>query len=368
MGMLFELVACAGLRSLGQHPTDDHTGLFEAQLREFGGVPQQCVTDTMAGVVDRWECDPPILNVRFVDFAAYYRFSMDIAPRGCPRYKGKKERSFWFVERNLLNGRTFGSLEVFKEVLAWWITAHALRRPHPRTQRPIAEMLAEERPFLQPLPTRPYDTREVVIRLVDTYGCVHHQTNSYRVPDEHIGELVYVCADLERLEVFDRGIHRLAEYERLPDGVGLRQGEIDTRRRRYDLTLLLERLAAWGEVAETFGQRLRRKKRYPGPELDHIIGLQLTWSAEDIVQALQHAMSYEAYDARAVERILEARFKPRSLQAQIAESTRSRIREVMRENPVQQRPLTHYTAFRAGDPPAPNTGAAANDSDPEAPA
>jgi transposase len=341
---------------------------LKRSFETFGGVPQQCVTDTMAGVVDRWECDQPILNVRFVDFAAYYRFSMDISPRGCPRYKGKKERSFWFVELNLLNGRTFGSLEEFKEVLAWWITERAMRRAHPLTQRPLAQMLEEERPFLQPLPVRPYDTREVVIRLVDTYGLVHHQTNSYFVPGEHIGELVYVCADLERVEVFDRGIHRLAEHERLPDGAGLRRGEADPRRRRYDLTLLLERLAAWGEVAETFGQRLRQKKRCPGPELNHILGLQLTWSAEDIVQALNHAMSYDAYDARAIERILEARFKPRSLQAQIAESTRSRIREVMRDNPVQQRPLTHYTALRAGDAPPSNTGDAADDPAPEPPA
>ena len=343
-------------------------GCLKRSFDTFGGVPQQCVTDTMPGVVDRWECDQPLLNVRFVDFAAYYHFAVDISPRGCPRYKGKTERPFWYVEQNLLNGRTFSSLEEFKEVLAWWTPERAMRRPHPRTDRPLAEMLAEERPFLQPLPVRPYDTREVVIRLVDTYGFVQHQSNFYRVPDEHIGALVYLCADLERLEVFDRGIHRLAEHERHPDGAGLRRGEAGSPRRRYDLTLLLERLAAWGAEAQTFGERLRQHKRCPGPELNHIIGLQLTWSAEDIVRALKHAMSYQAYEARAVERILEARFKPRSLAQQIADTTRSRIRELMRENPIQQRPLTDYTALRAGDTPPPHTGEAADDPDPEAPA
>ena len=49
--------------------------------------------------------------MRFVDFAAYHRFTMTIAPRGMARYKRKKERSFWFVERNLLNGRQFAILE-----------------------------------------------------------------------------------------------------------------------------------------------------------------------------------------------------------------------------------------------------------------
>lgn len=321
---------------------------LKASFERFGGVPQQCVTDSMSGVVDRWECEQPLLNVRFVDFAAFYRFSVNIAPRGCGRYKGKVERPFWFAEQNLLNGRTFASLEDFKEVLAWWTAERAMRRPHPDTDRPIAEMLEAERPHLKPLPARPYDTREVLVRLVDTYGFVQHQTNFYRVPDSHIGELVYVCVDIERIEVFDRGIHRLAEHERLPDGAGLRRGE-PGKRQRYDLTLLTERLAAWGEVAETFGARLRSRKRYAGPELTHILGLQLTWSAEDVVAALEHAMRYDAYDARAVERILEARFKPRSLEGQMAETTRTQIREAMRAHPVMQRPLTEYAALRAGD-------------------
>jgi hypothetical protein len=162
-------------------------------------------------------------------------------------------------------------------------------------------------------------------------------------------------------EIFDRGVHRLAEHERLPDGAGIKPTEPDPYRRRYDITLLLERLAPWGEIAQAFGQRLRQKKRYPGPELSYIIGLQMSWSADDIVQALSHAMSYDAYDARAVERILERRFKPRSLEAQIAETTRNHIREVMRQNPVQQRPLSDYAVLRAGDTPSLSTGEASHD-------
>ena len=163
---------------------------LKRSFETFGGVPQQLVTDSMPGVVDRWECDQPLLNVRFVDFAAHYRFAVDIAPRGCARYKGKKERSFWYAEKNLLNGRTFASLDEFAEVLAWWRTERAMKRPHPLTGRALEAMLAEEQPYLQPLPARPYDTREVVVRLVDTYGYAQHQTNFYRVPDAHIGYLV----------------------------------------------------------------------------------------------------------------------------------------------------------------------------------
>jgi transposase len=143
---------------------------LKESFEDLGGVPHEGVTDSMPGVVDRWECNRPILNLRFVDFAAHYRMVAHIAPRGCGRYKGKVERPFWYAELNLLNGRRFHSLAEFREVLAWWTREKAMKRPHPVTGRPLWEMLAEERAYLQPLPARPYDTRDVEIRGVDTQG------------------------------------------------------------------------------------------------------------------------------------------------------------------------------------------------------
>lgn len=122
---------------------------------QLGGVPGECVTDTMSGVVDGWEANQPILNIRFVDFAAYYRFAVHVSPRRHPKYKGKVERPFRYVDENFCNGRTFRTREEFREGLAWWRDTHAMQRPHPLTKRPIAEMLDEERPYLQALPRVP---------------------------------------------------------------------------------------------------------------------------------------------------------------------------------------------------------------------
>jgi len=322
---------------------------MHTSFEELGGVPHESVTDTMAGVVDGWECNRPILNIRFVDFAAYYRFAVHISPRRYPQYKGKVERPFRYVGDNFCNGRTFRSREEFREGLAWWRDAHAMKRPHPQTGRPITEMLDEERAYLQPLPRVPYDTRDVVQRLVDTTAHILYETNLYPVPEEHIGELVYVCVGPERLEVFDRGVHRLSELERIPDGAGRRQESARRKRGRYDVTLLHERFVAWGASAEDFATKLRLRKRTPGPELDHILALQVTWSADDIVKALEHATAYGAFDARAIERILEARFKPRRLAEQIADVTRGQIREAMNEHPIEQRALSSYETLRTGD-------------------
>jgi hypothetical protein len=58
---------------------------------------------------------------------------------------------------------------------------------------------------------------------------------------------------------------------------------------------------------------------------------------------------YQAYEVRAVERILEARFSPRRFDEQIADATRARIRGLMHDHPVHQRSLDSYTALKTGD-------------------
>lgn len=48
---------------------------------------------------------------------------------------------------------------------------------------------------------------------------------------------IYVCVSPDRLEVFDCGIHAIAELERIPDGAGKIASSDRKRRGRYDLTL-----------------------------------------------------------------------------------------------------------------------------------
>ena len=72
---------------------------LQSSFEEWEGVPNECLTDSMPGVVDRWECDEPILNPRYVDFAAYYGYTALIAPRACPKWKAIAERLFGFHYR-----------------------------------------------------------------------------------------------------------------------------------------------------------------------------------------------------------------------------------------------------------------------------
>ena len=84
----------------------------------------------MKVVVLRHDEDGPLYNPRFLSFATHYGFK----PWAClprrARTKGKVERRFDFVEKNLLNGRTFCNLAHLNEVTATWLTQVADVRLH----------------------------------------------------------------------------------------------------------------------------------------------------------------------------------------------------------------------------------------------
>ncbi|MEK7757008.1 MAG: IS21 family transposase [Planctomycetota bacterium] len=344
-----------GICLLGETNTRQTTTMTDLRrsFETFEGVTEEVLTDSMPGVVDGWELDRPILNARFVDMAAHYRVDVVIARRATPTDKARVERRFWYHELNLLNGRTIRSLEAYRDLLAWWQREKAMQRPHPETGRPIAEMLAEERKYLKPLPVKPYDTRDVVVRVVSATSHVHLATNEYSVPDGHVGQRVYLCASAVRVSVADDRARILIEHERLPDGAGIRQPQIGAAHRqgKYDVEALSELVAEWGEEAKDFASALRRSRRYSGPELARLLNLQLTWRLDDIVGAIRHAAEYGCFETRALERILEAKFAPRRFEEVMAESTRRRIQEVMQAHPVDRRPLASYASLREGDRP-----------------
>lgn len=321
---------------------------LQSSFEEWEGVPNECLTDSMPGVVDRWECDEPILNPRYVDFAAYYGYTALIAPRACPQWKAIAERLFGFHEKNFLNGRTFRDMEDYAAQLEMWRREKKLDRRHPEDPRTIGVMLDLERPHLMPLPARPYDTRDVVVRLVDDYQRVHLDTNHYPVPAP-VGSRVYVCAGHDRLTICDPRAKRLVEHERLPAGARIKLDPHHVRRVRYDVDELVARISTWGQPAASFAAGLRDQHRYPGPQLTRLLQLQVDWSLDDLVAAMRHALEYGCHEVPRLERILSMRFTPRRLDEHLADSTRLRIRELMSANPVSQRPLSDYEALRTGD-------------------
>lgn len=323
---------------------------FEA----FGGVPAEVVFDSMPGIVDRWELGQPHLNLRAVDFAAHYAFSLHIAPRGAGNYKGKVERPFRYAEESLFNGRTFTSLEQARATLRWWLDHKANVRQHGTTKRPPVELLEVEQPRLRPLPRHAYDDRELAFRVVDGFGRIGFDGNHYSVPLSYDGPWLYVRADERRVQLFDAQANPLAEHQRHPRGEGacVTAPEHRPRSQRLSRDVLLARFEAWGEEAVAYAQELVRRQRYHRQQLAEILLLHEHYRACDILAAIRHARRYGAYSARDVGRIVEAKAAPRRPDELVADTIRAHIRTSLGEPPTQ-RPVEEYARLlRAADSPS----------------
>jgi transposase len=323
----------------------EHIRAFE----HLGGVARTCLYDNMKVVVLRHGDEGPLYNPKFLAFATHYGFT----PRACrvrrSQTKGKVERAFDYVEKNLLNGRTFASLDHLNEVTARWLAETADVRVHRETnQRPI-DRHAEERPHLIPLPASPYTVDAVEYRIVTVDGFVLYQQNSYSVPWRHIGQPQPVRITENELIVYGPDVNEIARHRLFPRGVTGQQSIHKEHRPstdpRIQQTLLRERFAELGPLAGRFLDGLIRDQRYGYQQAFKILALQSTYARVDLLAALERAVRFGAYSASAIERILAAQAKPQSILAALADRERRHLPDHLRDNPVSPRPTTEYRTF-----------------------
>jgi transposase len=318
----------------------------------LGGVAASCLYDNLKVVVLRHGEEGPLFNPKFLAFATHYGFT----PRACrvrrSQTKGKVERPFWYVESNLLNGRSFRTLEHLNEVTAWWLTHVADVRVHRETkQRPI-DRYAEERPHLLALPATPYDVHTVEYRVVNVEGCVVYRQNSYSVPWRYIGQALPVRVTESEVIVYSPQLEEVARHGLVPRGqTGQRCVQSAHRPSadpRQHEALLRERFAELGPVAARFLDGLLANQRYGREQAVKFLALQSSYARADVLAALERAVRFGAYSLGAVERILAAQAQPKSVLETLADQERRRLPAHLSDNPVSPRPTTDYHCLGEG--------------------
>jgi transposase len=279
-----------------------HVAAFE----HLGGAAATCLYDNMKIVVARWEDGQPIYNPRFLSFATHYGFKPWACEPRRPETKGKIERPFDYAEKNLLNGRTFRSLEHLNEVARWWLSEVNDRRIHGTTKRPPLELHSEEKPHLIELPAIRFDTAQVIYRRVDSEGFINYADNRYSVPWRLIGQLIPVRILEDHLEMFNSMVDRVASH-RLSRGRHQKQSQ-DSHRPPSDhhaqLAILREKFTHWGQVAVEYFDGILRKCRNGRHEAQRILSLLHGYPKKDGLAAMQRGIQYHAYGYQSLERIL----------------------------------------------------------------
>lgn len=327
-----------------------HVEAFE----RFGGVATRCKYDGQKAVVIRWEGQQPIYNPRFLAFCAHYEMR-PWAQRGNPNRRPNVERGFWTHERSFLVGREFRDLEDFRQQLRSWLDdTEDLRR---RQGRSALERFAEEASALVPLPRHPYDTARVLYRTCSIDGFVDYGGNRYAVPYDHVTDILPLRITPHELYVYAADFECIACHELAPRGGQL---EIDPnglhRRRHGQAAITLDQLAqayeAMGEGAGLFFRLLSRTPpRHWSMPARRILTLRDRYATDDLDAALAHAARYEALGYDAVERILEARHRPRRLDEYIAAETAQRLGETLGAGRTARSDLTEYDRLPGGAGP-----------------
>ena len=157
-----------------------HTLAFEV----LGGVPREILYDNLKSVVLERVGDHIRFHPRILELAGHYH----VAPKPCAPYrgneKGKVERLIQFIRHSFFAARRFASVEDLNAQLATWIAeiAHTRRAPGHADGRSVADLLAEERPRLLPLPEHPMSCGRVLGTSSGKTPYVRFDLNDYSIP------------------------------------------------------------------------------------------------------------------------------------------------------------------------------------------
>jgi len=322
-----------------------HVAAFE----HLGGVASTCLYDNMKTVVNGYDDGEPVYNTTFLGFAGHYGFR----PWACrirrAQTKGKIERQFDFVEKNLLNGRDFRNLEHLNEVARVWLAEVADVRVHPKThQRPI-DRHQQELEHLLPLPARPYDTALVLYRAVNSEGCIHYQSNAYSVPWRYIGRTLAVRVTERELIIHGPDFTETARHELLPSSVrGRTQAQAQHQpgeNQAHKQQVVRDRFEQLGPMATRFFEGLVQTCRYPYQQGQRVLALLAAYQRQDLEAAMQHAVRYGAYTSKAIERILAAQARPKPLFQALTDEQRQALLPLMSDDPVRPRPTGFYNTL-----------------------
>jgi len=162
-------------------------------------------------------------------------------------------------------------------------------------------------------------------------------------------------------------------HEGWPDGAGKTVEKPEHRgskKIRYGLEPVRQAFLSLGEAAERFLAGLQDKNpRNCGFHARFILHLKETYHTDDIHRALHHALRYQAFDAKAIERILRAKAQPRTLESLRNEQARKELEKTLPQ--IAQRPLEDYCNFltpKEKDGTTPQPSGSDADPHPSAPA
>jgi hypothetical protein len=187
-------------------------------FRRIGGVPTYLLTDNEKSVTVEHVAGIPVRNQGAVEFGRHYGLTVATCVPYDPASKGGSESTVKLAKADLVptdanlleDYPSFAALEAACAAFCGQVNA----RPHRVTRRAPAEMLAEERARLHPVPAAPFTAALGVTRRVDALSLVTFEGGQYSVPYQLAGQVVHVRRHGEHVVIAHAGPDGAAEVAR----------------------------------------------------------------------------------------------------------------------------------------------------------
>jgi len=184
---------------------------------DWGGAPRTVLTDNLRSVVLERRGDAIHFHPRFLELSAHYHFATRPCRPARGNEKGRVERAIQDVRHSFFAARPFTTLTDFNRQALDWRNQVAHQRPWPGDDsRTVAQVFAEEKAYLLPLPAHPFSCDLVHTVRADKTLWVRFDLNDYSVPPQTLGRLLTLVASPTRVRLLE-GATEIASHPRSYD-------------------------------------------------------------------------------------------------------------------------------------------------------
>ena len=326
-----------------------HVEAFDA----LGGVARTLVYDNLrSAVLDRRGAAVQF-HPRLLELAGHYHF----APRPCTpgrgNEKGKVERQIQYLRHAFFAARPFRDLDDINAQFRRWRDHVAHQRRHPdQPDRTVADVWADEKPRLLPLPAHPFETDLVRAVRSGKTPYVRFDRNTYSIPHTHVRKPLTLVAGATRVRILD-GQTELARHRRSYDtGQTIEDPEhlegLLAATRQANAHTTRDRLRVAVPATATLFERLAERGEPLRPHATRLLGLLDDYGPQELAAAIAVALERDALGAGSIAHLLETRRRQRGLQPPLRLTLPDR--PGLRDLDVRSHDLESYDALRQRTP------------------
>jgi len=279
-------------------------------MRFMDGACPRCMIDNTCVVLASGCGADAVITPEMVAFGRIYGFHFTAHSIGNPNRKAHVERSFDYVERNFLAGRTFHDWDDLNRQARAWCEQIANKKPKRSLGMSPDEAYIMEKPYLLALPAVLPPVYHSVDRTVDIEAYVSLDTNRYSVPERLIGKVVMVHKHLTRVVVFFDH-KQVAEHERI---IGKRYGKVTDAshhkplayKKAYQGACSEEKLLlGQHEILDAYVKELKKHVHGRGVyRMRRLLNMQRTYPDVPFLAAIEQAHKYGMYDLTRLESMI----------------------------------------------------------------